>query len=277
MPRPKKSLGQHFLADPNILDRIVAALDPAPGDVVLEIGPGRGSLTERLLVAGLRVVAIEKDRTLARELGARSAELGTERLQVVSGDALKVDWHATLAAAVSPVPSSAFPVPRWKVVGNIPYNITTPLIDKALTAPLPERIVFLVQDEVAARLAAVPGTRAYGALTVGVQAVCRVERLFGVKAGAFRPPPRVDSAVVRLTPLAEPLVTPEARADFRRLVTACFGGRRKQLRNAFAQATGHPAPVVAAALGRMGIDPAARPETVSVAQFAALLILEGRL
>ena len=266
MPRPKKSLGQHFLSDPNILDRIVAALDPAPGDVVLEIGPGTGTLTERLLAAGLRVVAIEKDRGLAKALEARN----TERVTLVLGDALKVDWHAAMAEAV-------LGIPTFKVIGNIPYNITTPLIDKALTAPLPERIVFLVQDEVAARLAAVPGTRAYGALTVGVQAVCRVERLFGVKAGAFRPPPRVDSAVVRLTPLPEPLVSPEARPDFRRLVTACFGGRRKQLRNALAHATGHPAPVVAAALGRMGIDPAARPETVSVAQFAALLILEGRL
>jgi 16S rRNA (adenine1518-N6/adenine1519-N6)-dimethyltransferase len=265
-PRPRKSLGQHFLFDAAILDRIVATLDLVPGDVVLEIGPGPGTLTERLLRHGARVVAIEKDQRLVRECGMRNAEWGMDRLTVIHGDALRVDWHGL-------IPHPAFPMPHWKVAGNIPYAITTPLIERALTPPLPERIVFLVQAEVAARLAAAPGTRAYGALTVGVQALCRVERLFGVKAGAFRPPPRVDSAVLRLTPLATPLVAPAEHAALRRFVTACFGRRRKQLRNAVAVAWGRPAAETAARLAAAGVDPAARPERLAPDQFVALLRL----
>ena len=269
-PRPRKALGQHFLFDIAILDRIAAALDLVPGDVVLEIGPGPGTLTERLLHHGARVVAIEKDGRLVRECGTRNAERGTEQLTLVHGDALRVDWEAL-------VPRSAFALPRWKVVGNIPYAITTPLIERALQPPLPERVVFLVQAEVAARLAAVPGTRAYGALTVGVQALCRVERLFGVKAGAFRPPPSVDSAVVRLTPLAAPLVAPQQHAALRRFVTACFGRRRKQLRNAVAAAWARPTGQTAERLLAAGFDPTARPETLTPPQFVALLHLGGRL
>ena len=285
-PRPRKALGQHFLSDVRILDRIVAALDPAPGELVLEIGPGPGTLTARLLAAGLRVVAIEKDRRLARECevrnaesetrerGTRNAERGTERLRVVEGDALRMDWHA-LPDDGPDVPRSALRVPRFKVVGNIPYNITSPLIERALTPPVPERIVFLVQAEVADRLAAPPGTKVYGALSVGVQAVCRVERLFSVRAGAFRPPPRVQSAVVRLTPLRDPLVAPAEQPDFRRFVTACFARRRKQLRNVLAGVWDRPPDAAVAALARLGIEPTARPETLAPADFAALL-REGR-
>ena len=277
--RPRKALGQHFLSDVRILDRIVAALDPVAGELVLEIGPGRGTLTARLLAAGLRVVAIEKDGALARECETRNAERGTDELRVVEGDALRMDWHALLEEGPD-VPRSALRVPRlgvpqWKVVGNIPYNITSPLIEKALTPPVPERIVFLVQAEVADRIAARPGTKVYGALSVGVQAVCRVERLFTVRAGAFRPPPRVASAVVRLTPLPEPLVSPAEHQAFRTFVTACFGRRRKQLRNVLAGVWDRPPDAAVTVLGRLGIDPTARPETLAPAKFAALL-REGR-
>jgi len=269
-PRPRKALGQHFLSDVRILDRIVAALDPAPGELVLEIGPGPGTLTARLLAAGLRVVAIEKDRRLARECEVRNAECGIDRLTVVVGDALRRDWHGLLEAGPA-ISRSEFRIPQWKVVGNIPYNITSPLIERALTPPVPERIVFLVQAEVADRLAAPPGTKVYGALSVGVQAVCRVERLFAVRAGAFRPPPRVRSAVVRLTPLDEPLVAPAEQADFRRFVTACFARRRKQLRNVLAGVWDSPPDAAVAVLARLGIDPTARPETLAPADFAGLL------
>src|SRR5213083_3774963 len=143
--------------------------------------------------------------------------------------------------------------PQLKVVGNIPYAITSPLIDKALTPPLPARIVFLVQAEVADRLAASPGSKPYGALSVGVQAVSRVERLFTVRAGAFTPPPKVHSALMRLTPLPEPLVAPEEIVAFRAFVTACFSRRRKQLRNVVAGATGHSAARVAVGLAALGI------------------------
>jgi 16S rRNA (adenine1518-N6/adenine1519-N6)-dimethyltransferase len=157
------------------------------------------------------------------------------------------------------------------VIGNIPYYITSPLIEKALTPPLPACVVFLVQREVADRLAAPPGGKRYGALSVGVQAVCRVEKLFVVKAGAFRPAPRVDSAVVRFTPRADPLVAPDEAAAFRAFVSACFSRRRKQLRNAVMAATGWQAAAVSALLVTLGLNPTARPETLEPEAFARLL------
>jgi len=235
-----RRLGQHFLSDPKILGRIVDALDPIPGETVLEIGPGKGSLTEVLLARGLTVVAIEKDRDLA-------AALARSNLTVVEGDALRIQW------------------PRLpKIVGNIPYYIPSPLIDKALTPPLPERVVFLVQAEVADRLAAEPGSKIYGALSVGVQAVCRVEKLFTVAPGSFTPPPKVRSAVVRLTPRAVPLVMPEEIASFRTFVTGCFSKRRKQLKNAV---TG----MSETDLRALGFDPTIRPERLAPEDFVKLL------
>jgi 16S rRNA (adenine1518-N6/adenine1519-N6)-dimethyltransferase len=263
--RANKRLGQHFLADPAILNRIADALDCSPGETVLEIGPGRGDLTRVLLARGLTVVAIEKDRRLATELHGKRE---TGNVSVIEGDALRVDWHELVR---STFPVSRFPFPVFKVVGNIPYNITSPLIDKALTPPFPERIVLLVQHEVAERAAAAPGSRTYGGLSVGVQGVCRVERLFGVAPGAFRPVPKVRSALVRLTPLAEPLVRADEALEFRRFVTACFSRRRKQLRNVVAGVTGRPAAEVAGALLAMGLDPAARPETLPPRDFVRLL------
>ena len=271
-----KRLGQHFLTDRNILQRIVDALKPAPDDVVVEIGAGTGSLTDELLARGLRVIAIEKDRRLAGELGTWNAERGTERLTVVHGDALRLDWHALVDTGAA-VPRSGFRVPRFKIVGNIPYAITSPLIDKALTPPLPACIVFLVQAEVADRIAASPGSKTYGALSVGVQAVCRVERLFTVRAGAFTPPPKVTSAVVRLTPLAQPLIAPGESAAFRAFVTACFTRRRKQLRNVVMAVTGRSAAVVVAGLAALGADPMVRPETLAPEVFVRLLRWSARL
>lgn len=237
-----KRLGQHFLNDRAILARIVDALDPVPGETVLEIGPGAGTLTDELLARGLRVVAIEKDRRLA-------AQLARDNLEVIQGDALELEWG---------------PLGADKVVGNIPYYITSPLLDKALTPPLPQRIVFLVQQEVADRLAAKPGGKQYGALTVGVQAQCRVERVFTVRPGAFRPPPKVHSAVVRLTPLVEPLVRPEEVRALRVFVTACFSKRRKQLKNAVPGLT-------ESELEALGIDPTIRPERLAPEVFVRLL------
>jgi 16S rRNA (adenine1518-N6/adenine1519-N6)-dimethyltransferase len=254
--RANKRLGQHFLADAAILGRIADALDPAADDVVIEIGAGRGSLTDVLLARGMTVIAIEKDRRLAEELRGRVPGAGC---QVVTGDALELDWHEL--STRHPTPGTRH---RLKIVGNIPYNITSPLLAKALTPPLPARIVFLVQDEVASRIAAAPGSKTYGALSVGVQAVCRVEKLFTLAPGAFRPAPRVRSALLRLTPLDRPLVPAEDIAPFRAFVTACFSRRRKQLRNAVPGAT-------RATLLALGFDPAVRPETLAPAEFARLL------
>jgi 16S rRNA (adenine1518-N6/adenine1519-N6)-dimethyltransferase len=260
-------LGQHFLSDPGILTRIADALAPAPADAVLEIGAGTGTLTAVLTPRVGRVIAIETDRRLAATLAERVRTTG-DPVTVVVGDALRLDWHALLDSGAHATPGAPH---AFKVVGNIPYNITTPLIDKALTPPWPERIVFLVQREVADRLAARPGSKAYGALTVGVQATCRVERLFVVSAGAFHPAPRVASALVRLTPRAEPLVGAGELGAFRAFVTACFTRRRKQLRNVVMGATGSSAARVTEALTALGIDPRARPETLAPEAFVRLL------
>ena len=266
-------MGQHFLTDENILRRIVDALDPHASDLVLEIGPGKGSLTRELLSRGARVVAVEKDDRFARELkewGVGSGSL----LDVVRADALDANWAELTAPWTGTTPHSPLLGSlgsRCLITGNIPYNITSPLIAKALTPPLPARIVFLVQKEVAERLAAAPGSKIYGGLSVGVQAVCEVERLFTVKAGAFRPPPKVDSAVIRLTPRAAPLVAPGDVAAFRTFVTACFSRRRKQLRNVLAGATGRPLAHVSAGIAGLGLDPASRPETLAPADFVRLL------
>lgn len=253
MVRAKKQLGQHFLHHRAILERIVDSLEAPRDAVVLEIGPGQGSLTAILSDRGFRVTAIEKDPALA--------ELVTSRLpavRVVTGDALDLDWRAEV------------PADQRFVIGNIPYNITSPLIGKALTPPLPVRIVFLVQEEVAERIAAPPGKSEYGALSVGVQAVARAEKVFKVPAGAFHPRPRVDSAVIRLTPLADPLVSPEESAEFRRFVTGLFGFRRKQLVRGLRELTGLPADQVQGLLESQGVPPSARPETLGPAAFVAL-------
>jgi 16S rRNA (adenine1518-N6/adenine1519-N6)-dimethyltransferase len=174
---------------------------------------------------------------------------------------LRVNWTDVLQPSTRTTPHS--PLPTFKIVGNIPYYITSPLIDKALTPPLPERVVFLVQAEVAERLAAPPGGKVYGALSVGVQAACRVEKLFAVAPGSFRPPPKVRSAVVRLTPLPVPLVRPGEIAGFRAFVTACFGKRRKQLKNVVPG-------LREAQLRALGFDPQVRPERLPPEAFVRL-------
>lgn len=253
MPHAKRRLGQHFLSDPGLLGRIADALGATPDDTVLEIGPGPGGLTAALAERAGRLVAIEKDRDLVPSLRARFPAA-----TIVEADALEADWRALAG-------------PRFLVAGNIPYNITSPLIDKALDPPRPARIVFLVQKEVADRVTARAGEPAYGALSAGVQSVAAAERLFTIPAGAFRPRPKVDSAVLRLVPLAEPLVTAAEQGSFRRLVVGLFGFRRKQLVRGLRELTGWEPARVADSLARVGIAPAARPETVAPEAFAALL------
>ncbi|MBM4186531.1 MAG: ribosomal RNA small subunit methyltransferase A [Gemmatimonadetes bacterium] len=258
--RPKKALGQHFLTDPRILARIADQLEAAPGEVVLEIGPGRGALTGELARRGLAVIAIERDTTLVPALVGR-----WPNVRVVEGDALALDWRAT-AGVVSGQ--------RWFVIGNIPYNITSPLIERAIDAA-PASIVLLIQKEVAQRLGALPGTAQYGALTVGVGARAKIEVAFSVPAGAFHPRPKVDSAVVRLRPISEAVTDPR----FRRLVVGLFGARRKQLGRALRTVLGVEPPVAARLLDRAGLDATERPETLDVAAFRRLfaaIVDEGR-
>ena len=245
MPRAKRRLGQHFLADPGILARIADALEAAPGDSILEIGPGPGGLTAALLARAGRVVAIEKDSDLIEPLSTRFPTL-----ELVHGDALDIDWHGLMGGS-------------FLLAGNIPYNITSPLLDKALTPPVPRRIVFLVQKEVADRVTAPAGAGAYGALSVGIQAVARPERLFTVPAGAFHPRPKVDSALVRIRRLPEPAVGGDPELLFK-LVRAGFGQRRKMLRRSLVELA-TPEAFVAA-----GVDPEARAEELDLPAWARL-------
>ena len=252
MPHAKRRLGQHFLTDPRILARIADALEAGPDDTVLEIGPGHGGLTGALAARAGRVVAIEKDRELLPSLRARFPAV-----DVIEGDALQLDWHALIPH-------------QFLLAGNIPYNITTPLLDKALVPPVPGRIVFLVQREVADRVIARPGTSDYGALSVGLQSVVRAERLFTVAAGAFQPRPKVDSAVLRLTPLAEPLVSDSERESFRAAVVGLFSYRRKQLLRGVRELTGWDPARSGDLLEQAAVSPTVRPEVLSPAEFVQL-------
>ncbi|MFN8581949.1 MAG: 16S rRNA (adenine(1518)-N(6)/adenine(1519)-N(6))-dimethyltransferase RsmA [Gemmatimonadaceae bacterium] len=256
-PPPRKRFGQHFLADQHALDRIAdaVAVDARPGDQVVEIGPGRGALTDALVRRGLRVLAVEIDRDLVRYLRERYPPGGP--VTVVEGDVLEFD----LAAHAGP---------DYRLVGNLPYYITTPILFRALQPPLPRSAVFLVQREVADRMAATPGSRAYGALTVNLLAVATVELIGRVKAGAFVPPPKVDSAIVRLVPRETPVIGAGREAPLRDFVIAMFGQRRKQASRALRQVTKADAVQVKQWLDAAGVDPVRRPETLSPEEFAAL-------
>ena len=240
-----RRLGQHFLFTGSILERIASAACPKPEPLVIEIGPGPGGLTAYLAPRCQRLLAIELDSTLARSLGERfPVESGVD---VIEGDVLQTDL-AQWGRAV--------------VCGNLPYYITSPILDRVLAlGSLLKRAVFLVQKEVAERIAAQPGSRDYGYLSVSVQARARAEKLFVVRAAAFRPPPKVDSAVVRLTPLEG--VDHAGMAAFLRFAGICFHMKRKTLRNNLA--TAYPAAMVDT-LPEAGL----RAEQLSAAQLAGL-------
>jgi 16S rRNA (adenine1518-N6/adenine1519-N6)-dimethyltransferase len=259
-PRPRKRLGQHFLSDRNLLGRIADAAGATSADTVIEIGPGRGGLTEQLLARAGRVIAIELDRDLVPLLRARWEH--EPRLTVVEGDVLEQDLHALAGGP-------------YLLVGNVPYNITTPIIFHAMRRPRPERAVYLVQQEVAERVVAPPGADDYGALSVNVQALAKAERLFGVAAKAFTPPPKVESAVLRITPRADPVITAEEEDDFRKLVIGAFGLRRKQMRRVLRTLWSLNAEEADAVLARAGIGAAVRPETLGASEFATILRARG--
>ena len=256
-PRPRKALGQHFLTDPRILGRIADALSADPGDTVVEIGPGRGALTDILLARTLRVVAIEVDRDLAPMLVERHA--GNPALTVIAQDVLEVN----LAEAAGAAP--------FLVVGNVPYNITTPILFHALQRPRAARAVYLVQKEVAERVVAKAGDESYGALTANVQVVAKAEMLFTVPAGAFIPPPKVESAVLRLTPLEQPLIAADEEAPYRLMVQGAFGMRRKQMLRVVRELWSLDPLAAGALLETAGITPTDRPEVLSPDDFARLL------
>lgn len=254
--RPRKRLGQHFLTDPRILARIADALAITAVDVVIEIGPGRGALTTQLVNRAARVIAIEVDRDLAGQL--RDHYAGDSRVTILEQDVLDVDFGS---AAGGP----------YLLAGNVPYNITTPILFHALERPRPARAVYLVQREVAERVVAAPGSEAYGALSANLQAVARAELLFSVAAGSFTPPPTVQSALLHVTPREHPLVEPEEERAYRTMVVGAFGLRRKQMKRVVRELWDLDASAAAALLDRAGIDGGVRPEVLSPEEFASLL------
>lgn len=261
--RPRKALGQNFLHDQRVCHAIAQAAVPSPGAWVLEIGPGLGALTGPLLELSERVVALEKDTGLAAVLREEQAErIASGQLVLHEGDATRIDWLPLLDGA-----------PGERVIaGNLPYSVTGLLLERATTvAPHVARAVFMLQLEVAERLAAAPASGAYGALTVFVQAAFSVRRLLNVGSGAFFPRPEVGSAVVVLTPH----VTPRAAETpaFRAVVRAAFGQRRKTLRNAWRGLFGWTDAELAAAAAEARIALEARGETLAVEDFARLAAL----
>lgn len=260
-PPARKSLGQHFLHDARALDRIVEALGLTGEETVIEIGPGRGALTERLVPLARRLVLVEYDRALAAMLRDRYAAAPT--VEIVEADVLATDLGALAGGP-------------FVLVGNVPYYITTPILFHALKRPRPARAVYLVQREVADRIVAQPGSRDYGALSVNVQAVAVPELVAAVPARAFRPPPKVESAIVRIVPRATPVVLAEQEARFRTLVQQVFGMRRKQMRRIVRSLVPVDAAQADVLLLGAGIAPEARPETLAPEAFATLLRTVGR-
>jgi 16S rRNA (adenine1518-N6/adenine1519-N6)-dimethyltransferase len=248
----RKRFGQHFLHDPAVIERIVRALEARPGDHLVEIGPGRGALTARLLTfTDCTLDAIEIDRDLARQLRERFSAAPEAALH--ERDALEFDYAALAHARGGPL----------RIVGNLPYNISTPLLFRLLKyAGVLCDLTIMLQREVVARLAAQPGTADYGRLTVMLAPAAEVRWLFDVGPGAFQPPPRVWSAVVRLTIRPTPLFPPSPH--YAQVVAAAFMQRRKTLRNALSELLSREQ------IAACGIDPGARPETLAPGQFNIL-------
>ena len=251
MHRPRKRFGQHFLHDRNVIARIVAALAPRPDDHIVEIGPGKGALTRELATHLTHFDAVELDRDLLARL---EAEFPRDGLTLHNADALKFDFCKIASGGG-----------KLRVIGNLPYNISTPLLFHLLDqAGCIEDMLFMLQKEVVERLRAAPGGKDYGRLSVMIQYRCAVEKLFDVAPGAFTPPPKVDSAVVRLVPHATPPVAVNDEAQFSQAVRAAFASRRKTLRNNLKGL------LSAEDMTALGIDPTRRAETLSLAEFAAL-------
>jgi 16S rRNA (adenine1518-N6/adenine1519-N6)-dimethyltransferase len=257
-----RALGQHFLRDRSVVDRIVELVRPTPRDLVVEIGPGRGALTGALAARAGRLLALEIDAALAAALRERFAT--APRVEIRQSDARRFDY-AGLRALV-PDPGG-----RVLVVGNLPYSVGKPILAALVeSGPAIDEMALMLQKEVAERVAAEPGGKTYGALSVLSQVAASVRLAFTVPPGAFSPPPQVDSAVLHLEPRREPPVPIADPARFARVVHAAFGQRRKSLANALAAGLGL-APDRARRLAEAaGIDPGRRAETLSLAEFAHL-------
>ncbi|NII56296.1 16S rRNA (adenine(1518)-N(6)/adenine(1519)-N(6))-dimethyltransferase RsmA [Luteibacter sp. SG786] len=252
--RPKKSFGQHFLHEKRYIDRIVSSISPKDGDTLVEIGPGEGAMTMPLLAVARRMTAIELDTDLIPGLQQRAAAIG--ELRIVHSDVLKVDFSA-LAAELG--------AERLRIAGNLPYYISSPILFHCVEhAAAIQDMHFMLQKEVVDRMAAEPGSKVYGRLSVMLQLACRVTPLFTVPPGAFRPPPKVDSAVVRLVPLPADQRPAGDPAKIHAVVKAAFAMRRKTLANTL------KGMIDEATIRAVGIDPRARAETLAPTDFVKL-------
>ena len=250
-PPVLKKFGQHFLSDRGTLESIANAVAPEAGDTIIEIGPGRGGLTDLLVQFPNELIAIEIDHLLSEQLRERYAE--NPRVTILEKDVLAVEVGSLVSGT-------------FVLVGNVPYYITTPILFHVLRAPFPRHIVFLVQREVADRIIAAPGSKEYGALSVNVQAIANAEIIRRVPRGAFKPPPKVDSAVIRIVPRADPLIGPDEVDPFRRFVQGLFGQRRKQLGGTLRSMNDRSSDI----LIELEIDPRTRSETLSPERFVSL-------
>lgn len=259
--RPRKRFGQNFLHDQNVLNRIVEAADLQKSDRILEIGPGPGALTTRLLETGLPILAVEIDRDLAAALQGRNEA----NLEVKVGDVLRFDWQEMLSQ------------PPYKLIANLPYNISSQILFKALEhRDSFSRLVLMFQKEVGERLVAEAASRNYGILTVLMQTWFHIEKVVKVPPGAFFPPPKVDSVVLRLEPLPKPRVELSNEEVYRKLVKGAFAQRRKTVRNSLL-GSGWQATQIDEAFVAADIDSGRRGETFTIQEFGVLANLLSNL
>ncbi len=257
---PKKGWGQHFLVDRNILNKVVETAEINGKDVVLEVGPGLGEMTLALAKKARRVIAVEIDPQMISILEEKVTECSN--VEVIKGDILEVDFHECFGHEKNPV----------KVVANLPYQISTPLLFRFIEARQHfSTLTLMLQKEVAERMAAPPGGKDYGPLSVFTQLVSDLSVRFLVKPNAFFPPPKVESAVIHMTWREEPLVKIRDEEWFKKIVKGCFGYRRKTLRNALKHSDLSLPKDIEPRMKKIGIDPQRRPETLSIQEFASLV------
>ncbi len=256
--KPKKSLSQNFLINDRAAQRIVKSLNPEENDVVLEIGAGSGALTKHLLCKAKKILAVEIDKQLCQILQQKFKSY--QNLSIVNADILKVSLHNLIK-----------PEPNCKVVGNLPYQITSGVLSFLQeNRKLINGCVLMIQKEVALRLSSVPGSKNWSPLSIAVQMYADSEILFHIKPNSFFPKPRVDSSVIRLTFLPQPRVRVEDERWFFRVVRAAFGQRRKILLNSLTSNLSLPKDRLEVILNRIGIDPKRRAETLNLSEFARL-------
>jgi len=256
---PRKKWGQHFLTDKNILKKVIKTAEIGKEDIVLEVGPGLGEMTQALAQEAKKVIAVEIDARLVEVLRNKLAD--TPNVEILQGDILKFDVRKHLGSEKRPV----------KVVANLPYQISTPLLFHFIgSRDLFSALILMLQREVAERMVAPPGKKAYGPLSVLVQSVADISICFIVKPSAFFPPPEVESAVIRLSWKERPMIAPEQEEGFRAVVKGCLGYRRKTLANALKHSDLLLPEDLEKRLEEIGIDPRRRPETLSVQEFVDL-------